>query len=166
MFVPFDTLPASARIWIYKADRKFSKEEENMITAEAHLFCEQWTAHGHPLKTSFTIEDQLFLILSVDESEAGASGCSIDGSVRMLKHLQRELSINFLDRTTIPFLIENEVRLIPVNQLKESFGSGVLSATTLSFNTLIGRKAELENEWKIPAGKTWLSKYLPKSAVA
>lgn len=166
MFVPFDTLPASARIWIYKADRKFSKEEENMITAEAHLFCEQWTAHGNPLKTSFTIEDQLFLILSVDESEAGASGCSIDGSVRMLKHLQRELSINFLDRTTIPFLIENEVRLIPVNQLKESFGSGVLSATTLSFNTLIGHKAELENEWKIPAGKTWLSKYLPKSAVS
>jgi len=37
------------------------------------------------LKPPLKLEFNRFVILSVDESSAGASGCSIDGSVRVLR---------------------------------------------------------------------------------
>lgn len=166
MFVPFDTLPDNARIWIYQTDRKFLPEEVKVITETTRHFCEDWSAHGHPLKTSFKIDHQQFLILAVDEASAGASGCSIDGSVRMLKKLQNDIGTDFFERTKIPFLIENEVTLISTSDLKKAFADGVLNSASLTFNILIATKGELEKGWVVPAGKTWLSKYLPKSAVA
>jgi hypothetical protein len=166
MFVPFDTLPDNARIWIYQADRKFLPEEIKAINETTRLFCEAWSAHGQPLKTSFQLDHQQFLILAVDEASAGASGCSIDGSVRMLKQLQSELGTDFFERTKIPFLLENEVTLVNTSALKKAFADGVLNSASLTFNILIATKGELEKGWIVPAGKTWLSKYLPKSAVA
>jgi hypothetical protein len=166
MFVAFDSLPDTARIWIYQSTRKFDTQELREITGAATAFCEQWSAHGHSLKTSFKIDHQQFLILAVDEASAGASGCSIDGSVRMLKQLQNELGTDFFNRTEIAFLIENEVTLINTTDLKKAFAEGILSSTSSTFNLLIATKGELEKGWIIPAGKSWLSKYLPKSAVA
>ncbi len=166
MLIPFDTLPATARIWIYQSTRKFSVEEVTMISQSATLFCEQWVAHGQPLKTSFKIERDHFLVLAVDEASADASGCSIDGSVRMLKEIQNQLEIDFFDRTKIAFLLENEVRLFPLTELKQAFTLGVLNSMSFTFNTLIATKGEMTNAWITPAGKTWLSKYLPKPAVA
>lgn len=166
MFVSFDTLPDNARIWVYQADRKFLPEEIRAITETTRLFCEGWSAHGHSLKTSFKIDHQQFLILAVDETSAGASGCSIDGSVRMLKQLQGELGIDFFNRTKIAFLIENEVVLISTSDLKKTFADEVLNSASLTFNILIATKKELEKRWIVQAGETWLSKYLPKSAVA
>jgi len=40
-----------------------------------------WTAHNNQLKAKGEIRYNRFLILIVDESQAGASGCSIDKSV-------------------------------------------------------------------------------------
>lgn len=166
MFISFDSLPDSARIWIYQSARKFNSEEIKKISQAASAFCEQWVAHGQPLKTSFKIEHNHFLVLAVDEASADASGCSIDGSVRMLKEIQNQLGIDFFDRTKIAFLLENEVRLFPLTELKQAFASGVLNSMSFTFNTLIATKGEITNAWITPAGKTWLSKYLPKPAVA
>lgn len=166
MFVPFEALPGTARIWIYQSTRKFDAHELKKISETVTFFCEQWTAHGHPLKTSFKIDHHRFLIIAVDEASAGASGCSIDGSVRMLKQLQSELGTDFFERTKIAFLIENEVALVNTSDLKNAFAEGVLNSTSSTFNILIATKEELEKGWIVPAGKTWLSKYLTKSAVA
>lgn len=164
MFVSFEALPGTARIWIYQSTRKFDAQELKKISETATAFCEQWTAHGNSLKTSFRIDHQQFLILAVDE--AGASGCSIDGSVRMLKQLQSELRTDFFDRTKIAFLVENEVSLVNTSDLKKAFADGVLNSASLTFNILTATKEELEKGWIVPAGKTWLFKYLTKSAVA
>jgi hypothetical protein len=166
MFVSFEALPCTARIWIYQSTRKFDAQELKKISETATAFCEQWTAHGHSLKTSFSIDHQQFLILAVDEASAGASGCSIDGSVRMLKQLQGELGTDFFERTKIPFLVENEVVLVNTSDLKKAFSDGVLNSASLTFNILTATKEELEKGWIVPSGKTWLSKYLTKSAVA
>jgi hypothetical protein len=78
MYIPFNQLPPDSKIWIYQADRVFSDTEEKIIAERLKSFCSQWAAHGHPLQTSFKIEHNQFIVLSVDENTAGASGCSID----------------------------------------------------------------------------------------
>jgi hypothetical protein len=166
MYIPFEKLPPLSRVWVYQADRSFSTEEEKIIFEVLTKFCSTWEAHGDPLKTSFKIEFNRFVILSVDESSAGASGCSIDGSVRVLKDLGNQCNINFFDRTKVAFLVNGEIETHSLNQLKSLFESAQLKPSMQTFNTLVATKGEWEANWKTTAEKSWLIKYLPKDALS
>jgi len=166
MFIPFEKLPPHSRIWIYQADRSFSVDEEKIISDSLLNFCSQWEAHGNPLQTSFKIEYHQFVILVVDESSAGASGCSIDGSVRVLKELGNNLNIDFFDRRRVAFLENEKILSYSFNQLKSLFGSGELTSVSQTFNNLVASKAEWEINWKTSVQKSWLTKYLPKDTLS
>lgn len=166
MYVPFEELPGSARVWIYPLSREASELEADTIEENLLAFCKQWGAHGSALKTSYKLIENHFLVLSVDEQAGGASGCSIDSSVRTLKNLHQELGIDFFDRSNVPFFINNKIVLYPVSKLKELFANGTLKKESLTFNTLAANKDELERSWMVPSGQTWLARYLPKTALA
>lgn len=159
MFFPFETLPSHARIWVYQADRKLTEDEGKRVSADYKAFCEGWEAHGQPLKTSFQLLHNQFLILAVDEGVHQASGCSIDGSVRVLKNLQNQ-GINFLDASKIAFLLNEDVKLFNRLELKALFTSGFLAPQTITFNNLVATKGDWETQWKIPVEKSWMAKYL------
>lgn len=165
MFTPFIQLPSHSRIWIYQTNRPLSSEEEKIISSVLSEFCSQWSAHGKPLTTSFKIELGHFLILSVDEKTAGASGCSIDGSVRVLKNLGQQLTIDFFDRSKVAFLLEGEIRLFPLHELSTLFKSATLKASSTTFNNLVSDKETFEKAWKTSAEKTWLTKYLTETTL-
>ena len=166
MYISFEQMPVQSRIWIYQADRAFSPDEEKNISDSLTRFCSRWEAHGNPLQTSFKIEYHRFVILAVDEILAGASGCSIDGSVRVLKELGDQMKIDFFNRTSVAFLENENVQSYSLPQLKTLFGSGQLTPTSRTFNNLVATKAEWEINWKISVQKSWLTKYLPKEALS
>ena len=166
MYIPFEQLPANSRVWVYQADRAFSFEEEKIIAQSLTRFCADWVAHGNPLRTSFRIEYRQFVILSVDESSAGASGCSIDGSVRVLKELGARLTIDFFDRTRVAFLINGEIETHPLSQLGVLFESARLKPSTQVFNNLVATKSAWEKTWEVTAENSWLVKYFPKDALS
>lgn len=166
MFVPFEELSPTARVWIYQLDRSISGLEKSEIGKAIKGFCHQWQAHGAPLRTSFQLIHNHFLVLAVDETAGSASGCSIDGSVKVLKELGERYDIDFFNRTLAAFLINNEIVVYPLNQLKEIFTSGTLSPAATTFNNLVESKAAFLENWMVPVGKSWLAKYLPKSTLA
>jgi len=166
MFIPFEKLPPHSRVWIYQADRPFSADEEKIISDSLTNFCSRWEAHGDPLQTSFKIEYHQFVILTVDESSAGASGCSIDGSVRVLKELGNQLHVDFFDRSQVAFLENEKIQSYSLVQLKSLFQSGKLTATSQTFNNLVVNKAEMESNWKTSVQNSWLTKYLPKDTLS
>ena len=171
MFVPFASLPANSRLWIYQSDRPLIAAEEKFLLSALVAFCEQWKAHGQDLKTSFKIEYHHFVILAVDENYNDASGCSIDGSVRILKSLQQESlrlagGINFFDRSRVAFLLDDEIKTCPLAELKNLFSSGRLTATSPTFDNLVATKSDFDKAWLTTVEKSWLIKYLPKPAVA
>jgi len=166
MYVPFNELPGYSRVWIYQSDRRFSPNEEITISEELNDFCTKWVAHGNPLKASFRIEFNHFIILAVDETAAGASGCSIDGSVRTLKGIGAELGIELFDRTKIAFFTEGRINIHPIKDINALFQSGTLLASTITFNNLVADKSNFDTQWKTPVEKTWLAKYLPKNALS
>ncbi|HEY5826311.1 MAG TPA: hypothetical protein VIT44_18200 [Cyclobacteriaceae bacterium] len=165
MKVLFEELSNNSRLWIYQAGRIFTSGEEGLINKELEAFCEQWSAHGHPLKTSFKIAHHQFLVLAADESYHLPSGCSIDSSVHVIKSLQIETGIDFFDRTLIAFKLGDEVKLFPLTKLKEEFANGTLTSETLSFNNLVTTKLDWQNNWLVPVKDSWLARYLPKSVV-
>ena len=165
MHVAFDEMPYTARLWIYQADRQFSKDEKINIQAETASFLEEWTAHGADLSSSHTILYDQFLIIAVDQNLVMASGCSIDKQVQFVQALGQKLGINFMDRTKVAFLSDSngsgqkEILTAPLNELKERVTNGAVKADTLTFNNLIETKAQLGAQWIVPASASWMKRY-------
>jgi hypothetical protein len=165
MFVPFNSLPETARVWVYQSARKLNESEKSTISDTLSAFTEAWVVHGQPLQTSFTILHNQFIVLAADESFNEASGCSIDSSVRIIRQIDAEFSLGLFDRTNIAFLKEVDIVVVKMNNLVSALAAGDWNLETLFFNNVIATKAELENSWLVPAGRTWLNRYRAKAVV-
>jgi hypothetical protein len=165
MFVPFSSISPQSRIWIFQANRPIAADELKIIEGNLQAFTEGWTAHGEPLKTSFTVKFGQFIVLAADENHHRASGCSIDSSVRVLKEIQQSIGLKLFERDQVAFKIEEQIVLIPIQQLKQKFDDGILNEQTLTFNNLLSTKSQFEQDWITPAGKTWLKRYMPDELV-
>jgi hypothetical protein len=165
MFVPFESLAPTSRLWIYQADRKFSPEEKAIIESKLKLFTDGWAAHGLALRSSFQVAYDQFIILAADEAMQSASGCSIDDSVRFVQDLGSQLKIDFFNRNLIAFKETSGIRLIRLTELKQKFAEGVWNADSLMFNNLISQKSGLDTEWVIPSSSGWLSRYVGSEKV-
>ncbi len=152
-------MPASARVWIYQAGAMLNETQQGVIAERATAFCEQWSAHSQPLKASFKILHNRFLILAVDESFNTASGCSIDSSVHFIQSLEKELGVSFFDRTQIAFLIDDQVYVAPLSKLPQEINQGRITPQTPAFNLQAQNLQDLQAKWLIPAGQTWMKRY-------
>jgi hypothetical protein len=160
MFVDFNTLPQTSRIWIYQADKPFTARDKDFISGFLPRYCEGWVAHGQPLKASFEIKFDQFIILAVDEEFNATSGCSVDDSVRAIKQIEEATGLDFFNRQRIAFF-KDDVMTFELSGLKQKLATGMWNEATLTFNNLVTAKYQLEKEWLVPAGSTWLKRYIP-----
>jgi hypothetical protein len=160
MFVPFEKLPSTSRVWVFQANRPFTPDELNIADARLREFTESWLVHGAPFDTSYSIRFNQFIVLAADESRQSASGCSIDSSVRVLKELEQLMGVDLFDRNQAAFLVNECVQLVPLRELKQKFQDGILNEGTLAFNNLVGTMKDFAESWLVPAGQTWLKRYM------
>lgn len=165
MFVPFASISPESRVWIFQADRPITASESEIAESKLRGFTDEWNAHGEPLKTSFTVKFGQFIILAADENHHSPSGCSIDSSVRVLKEIEQSVGIQLFDRNLVAFKVEEKIILVPIGDLKQKFHDGMLNEETLTFNNLVNTRSQVESDWIVPAGKTWLKRYIPNELV-
>jgi hypothetical protein len=122
-------------------------------------FAEEWTSHGRSLLASAEFLHQHFLVIGLDEGVAGASGCSIDASVRFIAQLEQHLDVELLDKSRLAFLQDGAVQLLSRNELKAAVADGTIGADTFYFDNTLLTKGELDTSWPRPAGQTWLARY-------
>lgn len=156
MYIPFEALPGSARIWIYQADRKFTEEEISKISERGKVFVEQWIAHQQTLKASFKVFHNLFLIIGVDESYNDASGCSIDKSIHFIREVEKTFNVNLFNRLNVVYNQNNENQILHFTKLKNLLKENSISLDTKIYNNLIATKQELENNWLVNIKESWV----------
>jgi hypothetical protein len=144
-----------SRVWVYQSDRKLTADEAVQIQMHMDNFARSWTAHNNQLKAKAEIRYNRFLVLIVDESQAGASGCSIDKSVNFMKQLEQEFGINLFDRFNLAYRDGEEVISVPRHQFEELLKSGAINTETIVFNNLAQNVAELETKWEVPFKDSW-----------
>lgn len=159
MYVAFDHLPPQARVWIYQASRPLAEEEIMPLLPRLAAFAEEWTSHGRQLVASAQLLHRQFLVIGLDEQVAGASGCSIDASVRFVQELEQVLDVQLLEKSRMAFLTNGELRLLTRRELREAIAAGQVGADTLYFNNTLTTKGQLASQWPAPAGQTWLAGY-------
>jgi len=159
MYIPFEQLSDEARIWVYQASRPLVQQECEQVLQEAQNFLAQWASHGNPLQCSATILHNQFLILAVEESFQGATGCAVDASVQFIRSLEQALQLSLLDRTQIAFRRGQENVVVPLAQLKEKIQQEVIMPGMLIFDNTVTKKADLEAKWLVRAEDAWLGRY-------
>jgi hypothetical protein len=148
-------LPPTSRVWIFQANRPLTPDEQAVMATETQQFIESWTAHNQCLHASYFIKYNLFLILMVDESQAGASGCSIDKSVHFVKGLEKKFNLNFMNRLQIAYRDNDQIKIVSLQEFEALIAKGLINDETVVFNNLVQTKKELDEQWEVPLRKSW-----------
>jgi len=156
MYTEAQHLNNDARAWVYAASRTLSGEEQKKLEENLTAFCEGWSSHGVPVRSSWVIRENQFVVLMAEE---GPSGCSIDSSVRMLKQAGAALGIDFFDRR-IPFQTETGISLVALPDLSSFLKQQSNAGQLMTINTLADKKTSVDKDWLIPVSKSWMSRYL------
>ena len=162
MYCSFDKLPPHARVWIYQASRALTDGEMTAALPALARFAEEWTSHGRSLLASAEFRHRQFLVVGLDEGVAGASGCSIDASVRFVAQLEQQLGVELLEKSRLAFLSAGTVRVVTRLEVKGAVAAGVLAPNTPYFDNTVATKGDLDTAWPRPAGQTWLARYFGK----
>ncbi|MFM6954897.1 MAG: hypothetical protein ACKOWL_07915 [Sphingobacteriaceae bacterium] len=101
----------------------------------------------------------------VDESQAPATGCSIDKSVALLKGLEQEFKVDLFDRMQIAYRDEKGIQSCSKIAFEELIVKGLVTEDTVVFNNLVQNYAALQNAWEIPAKQSWHSRLFKKTNV-
>lgn len=145
-----------SRVWVYIAERDLSEQESAYAEQQLADFCCQWTAHNQQLRATAEVFDRQFVLLMVDETQAGASGCSIDKSVHFLENLGRAINADLFERMRFGWIDDaGNLHMSRRDEFAQLVQSGSISADTLVVNTLVQTKRDLEEKWLLPYGKSW-----------
>ena len=151
-------MPNHSRVWVYQANINLTDSEVQIIQQILENQIDNWAAHGADLAGSVQVLHNRFVVVSVDEMQNQASGCSIDASTRWLKDLGAELNIDFFDRS-VAFLQNDELQTFEINKIKSLVTDDILTSNTLIFNNLVSNIKEFKDNWNVKASDSWMKRY-------
>jgi hypothetical protein len=160
MLVNFDTLPETARIWIYQCNRSFSDSELEEISKKISVFLEGWAAHGADLQSGFEIKYKRFIVIALDQQMNAATGCSIDASVKFIQDLETTYKVDLMDKMNVSYKQGDYVAYKTLTDFKKMAKDKAVSKNTIVFNNLVNSKAEYLEFWEVPASESWHSRFV------
>ncbi len=160
MLIQFNDLPSHSRIWVYQANRKLSDQEIEAITPKIEVFLTNWTAHGANLEAGFEVKYNRFIIFGLNESNASASGCSIDASVHFIQSIEKEIGIDLLDKMNVTYYNGPHIAHKSLADFKKMAKNKSVSKETIVFNNLVNTKEEFDHYWEVPAKDSWHARFL------
>lgn len=160
MLVNFENIANTSKVWIYQSDRAFKTSEISEINNRLAAFISIWKRHGKDLKSSFTIKYNQFIIIAVDENYNNISGCSIDASINLMKQLEQHFQVDLTNKLNVSFKEGNQIKVVTLVKFQQLAKAREITEKTIVFNNLIATKAELENNWEVPATLSWHKRFL------
>ena len=159
MFVEFESLCDTSKIWIFQSNRPFSDVEKDMINTKMEDFVDNWKRHGDDLKASFVIRYDQFIILAVDEQYNDVSGCSIDASTHIFKQFERDFQIDLFSKLNTAFKDGDHINVVSLSDFQKFVKEQKIDSKTVVFNNMIGTKKELDTSWEVTANESWHRRY-------
>lgn len=157
-----EDLPDSSRAWVFGSDRALDPSAEDLLLREVDRFLAQWHAHGAPLTTARDWKYGRFLTVAVDQSTAGASGCSIDGLFRALKSLESRLGASLVTSGLVYFQdAKGQIQAVDRERFAALGGEGKIKPNTRVFDTTVTTLGEWRARFELDAEKSWHAGLLP-----
>jgi hypothetical protein len=155
-----DQLSGAARVWIYQSERAFEDQEVIEIQSYIDDFLHQWTAHNQKLLSFGAVHHRRFIAIFVDEAFNTATGCSIDMLTHFIEALGAKLGVDFFERMNFAYLDQDQVTVMPANELRKAYSQRAIDDNTLFFNNLVKTKSEFQSSWLVPLKDSWHKRFL------
>lgn len=159
--VSFETLPDSARVWVFGAASPVTGDAASRVlqTVDAHLAA--WRAHGVPLVSARDWRDDRFLAVAVDEQASQASGCSVDALFRQLQAVEAELSVSLVPSGLVYWRRSGgDIVAADRAAFRASIAAGDAGPDTPVFDTLITTVGEWRTRFERLARDSWHKRWL------
>lgn len=160
MWVPFEQLPATTRLWVFTSPVPL---DTALIHPALQTFVQSWTAHRQDLRASGALYQGYFILLAVDESQTAASGCSIDKATHFVQDLGQSLNLNFLEKRRyfyrngdqpVHAVDSQTIHAVDHQTMQAAVQDGRVTPTTLVADTLVSKVGDLDRLW-LPFGESW-----------
>ncbi len=144
-----------SRVWIYQSERVLNQNEVIEIKSILDNFIQEWSAHGTALKAAYKILYSHFIVFIVDETQAAASGCSIDSSVRIIKQIEQKFNIDFFNRFNMAYKLNEELKIASKEDFETLISIKKITPDTIVFNNMVQTLTDFENKWELPLSQSW-----------
>ena len=159
MFVNFDHLADSSKIWIYQSNREFTENEMQEINEMLESFIGSWKRHGDDLRASYLIKYNQFIVLAVDEDHNEVSGCSVDASTHVFKQIEQTYQVDLFNKLNTAFKDGENINIVSLADFQKYVKQQKINSKTIVFNNLIKTKKELSTAWEVDAENSWHNRY-------
>ncbi|MGE0562664.1 MAG: hypothetical protein AB7O47_12675 [Flavobacteriales bacterium] len=151
----YKKFPENSKVWVYQSSRLLDDDDVNFLKVRIDDFVTNWESHGSLLKADFDVFNQLFVVFFVDEQGDRMCGSAQDRAVRLMKELEQELEVEFLNRMNLAYLKNNVATVVKMNDFGSLYGNGEITDDTIVFNNTITTKKEFDTVWKTPLKNSW-----------
>ena len=161
--VAFRALPDDARLWVFAASDQITGERAHRLLAAVDEWLAEWKAHGEPLTCARDWREDRFLVIGVDQSTAGASGCSIDALFRVLQDLQATLGTSLLGGGRVFYRTrDGQVKPATRGEFTERAAAGAVDLETTVFDTSVTTASAYRSEFERRVADSWHQDLLPR----
>lgn len=161
--VSFEALPDSARVWVFGSDRPLRADGTAALLSGVDAYLADWKAHGAPLTVGREWHADRFLIIAVDQSTAGASGCSIDGLFRVLQQLEKEVGSSLVSGGRVFYRDgTGAVQSTSRDEVASLAAGGAISKDTVVFDTTLTDLGNYRACFERPARQSWVGELIPR----
>ena len=152
MLVEFENISDNSRIWIYASPIFLNNENQTYISKLLSNHLDTWQAHQVPLKAAYTILENHFIVIALDENIASASGCSIDTLQHKIQEIENYLAVSLTNRLNVFCKVDDKIKCVPSKEL-----SKFANKETLFYDLTIQKKSDLSSYLK-PIKEGWCSR--------
>lgn len=154
--VEFSEMPDHARLWVFPGTRKLEDAQSQELLSAVDGFLAQWSAHGAPLVVAREWRHGRFLLVAVDESATGVSGCSIDGLVRHLRELERRFDLRLTDHAPVWYRDNGTISMSSRAEFAAMARVGAVGPETPVFDNSVTTVGAVGlGRWELPARDSW-----------
>jgi hypothetical protein len=154
--IEIEALPDDARAWVFGANKTIEAPASTVLLREVDAFLSRWNAHGAPLTVGRDWRYSRFLTVAVDQSTAGASGCSIDGLFRSLKALEPQLGASLVTSGLVFYRDANgAIQSVDRDTFTTLGAEGKIQPGTHVFDPSVTTLREWRARFELKAAQSW-----------
>ncbi len=152
--------PDSAKVWIYQSNKYLGEDEIAYLKVQLDDFVSSWESHGKTLTGTTQIFYNLFVVFFVDEEGDTMCGRAQDASVNLMKKLEQELEVSFLDRMVQAYKKGDQVKAVKMNDFTDLLATNEIDENTIVYNNMVTTKVDFDSKWEVPLKNSWHKQFL------
>ena len=151
------SLPDTASIWTYAADRDLNPKETVRVAKILMDFRASWFSHGVPVESASCVLGHRFAVIAGHVPGRNLSGCGIDASVHVLEQASLEIGFEWLSALLVHYRSDDgTIHSVSRPDFRKLVEANRVHAGTIVFDLGIRFLGQLRaGRFERPARESW-----------